>query len=303
MTENVAPLVSVVIPTYNHARFLGRALQSVLDQTYTHWEAIVIDNHSTDNTDEIMASFADPRIAYLKIHNNGVIAASRNAGIRAAKGEWVAFLDSDDWWTADKLQTCFDSIDGQVDLVYHDLQIVSDQPRRIRSKKIMKSWQVKAPVLIDLLVRGNAIATSSVVVRIKLLDQLNGMNESPEMVAAEDYNTWMCIAQLTDKFIYLPYNLGFYLTHSQGVSQKDMSIPGRAAASEFIRYLDEKQQMKLEANFRFTTGRFYYLLGNYIKANNNLWFAMLHGRSEIVIKCLWMIVMSQLLKTKLLLIK
>ena len=64
------PLVSVVIPTYNHGHFLGRALQSVLDQTYTNWEAIVIDNHSTDNTDEIVQSFTDPRISLLKINNN-----------------------------------------------------------------------------------------------------------------------------------------------------------------------------------------------------------------------------------------
>ena len=85
MNETAAPLVSVVIPTFNHASYLARALQSVLDQTYTNWEAIVIDNHSTDKTDEVMASFADPRIIYLKIHNNGVIAESRNVGIRAAK--------------------------------------------------------------------------------------------------------------------------------------------------------------------------------------------------------------------------
>ena len=70
MNDTATPLVSVVIPTYNHARYLGRALQSVLDQTYVNWEAIVIDNHSTDNSDEVTARFIDPRITYLKIHNN-----------------------------------------------------------------------------------------------------------------------------------------------------------------------------------------------------------------------------------------
>ena len=120
MNDTAAPLVSVVIPTFNQASYLGRALQSVLDQTYTNWEAIVIDNHSTDNTDELMTSFADPRIIYLKIHYNGVIAASRNLGIRAAKCEWIAFLDSDDWWRLDKLQVVFDCINDKVDLVYHD---------------------------------------------------------------------------------------------------------------------------------------------------------------------------------------
>src|SRR3990172_8575884 len=122
------PLVSVVIPTYNHARFLGRALQSVLDQTYTNWEAIVIDNHSQDNTDEIVDSFRDPRIILLTIYNNGVIAASRNMGIRAAKGEWIAFLDSDDWWTPNKIQVCLEQINDKVDLVYHSLKLVSETP-------------------------------------------------------------------------------------------------------------------------------------------------------------------------------
>ncbi len=126
MIEAGSSLVSVVIPTYNHARFLGRALQSVLDQTYTNWEAIVVDNHSQDNTDEVVQRFACGRFTLLKIHNNGVIAASRNMGIRAAKGEWIAFLDSDDWWKPNKLQVCFEHINNNVDLVYHRLKLVGD---------------------------------------------------------------------------------------------------------------------------------------------------------------------------------
>ena len=222
MNDRVPLLVSVVIPSYNHARYLGRALQSVLDQTYTNWEEIVIDNHSTDNTDEGMTIFTDPRITYLKIQNNGVIAASRNVGIRAAKGEWIAFLDSDDWWTEDKLQLCFSYINDKVDLVYHDLEIVSDK-HKLFSRKIIKSRQVKPPVLIDLLLKGNAIVNSSVVVRRSLLEQIGGINESVEMIAAEDYNTWLRIAQLTAQFVYLPRILGYYLTHNQSISQMALS--------------------------------------------------------------------------------
>ena len=105
------PFVSVVIPTYNHAKFLGRALQSVLDQTYPSWEALVIDNHSQDDTNEVVKSFDDPRIRLLKIHNHGVIAASRNLGMREANGEWIAFLDSDDFWYPKKLETIMTAID------------------------------------------------------------------------------------------------------------------------------------------------------------------------------------------------
>lgn len=289
MNDNATPLVSVVIPTYNHARYLGRALQSVRDQTYMNWEAIVIDNHSTDNTDEVMASFTDPRIIYLKIHNNGVIAASRNVGIRAAKGEWIAFLDSDDWWTADKLQACFDCINDRVDLVYHDLEIVADQPRLFR-RKIIKSWQVKPPVLIDLMARGSAIATSSVVVRTKLLMQLKGMNESHDMVAAEDYNTWLRIAQLTDGFRYVSKQLGFYQLHNQGVSRKDMSVPAQHAAAEFIDLLSPQQKNKFLANLKYTKGRFDYLSGNSAIAKQNLLFSLRHGRISVKLKSALMLI-------------
>jgi glycosyltransferase involved in cell wall biosynthesis len=291
MNDNSNPLVSVVIPTYNHARYLRRALQSVIDQTYINWEAIVIDNHSNDSTDEVMASFAGPRITYLKIHNNGVIAASRNAGIRKAKGEWIAFLDSDDWWTADKLKICCESINHKVDFIYHDLKIISDQPRFFRPKKI-KSWQVEPLVLIDLMTRGNAIATSSVLVRKKLLQQLNGMSENTDLVATEDYNTWLRIAQLTNYFRYVPKKLGFYQLHNQGVSQKDMSIPVQHAVADFIDFLNPAQKNNFLANLRYARGRFYYLAGNYNEAKESLFFAIKHGKSMTVLKALWMIILS-----------
>jgi glycosyltransferase involved in cell wall biosynthesis len=68
-------MVSVVIPSYNHAHFLKKALQSIIDQKYTNWEAVVVDNHSEDNTDDVVSSFKDKRIKLLKIHNKGVIAS------------------------------------------------------------------------------------------------------------------------------------------------------------------------------------------------------------------------------------
>ena len=288
MNNSANPLVSVVIPSYNHGRFLGRALQSVLDQTYTNWEAIVIDNHSTDNTDEVMARFADPRITYLKIHNNGVIAVSRNAGIREAKGVWVAFLDSDDWWTNDKLNVCIDYMDDKVDFIYHDLEIIVDQQRTFR-RKLIKSRQVKTPVLLDLLSRGNVIVNSSVVVRKKSLEKIGGINESKEMVAAEDYNTWLRIAQLSNLFVYLPRRLGYYLQHNNNISQKDMSLPGRCAVAEFNGLLSVQQKLKQEANFRYTSGRFNYLKGNYKIAKEDLFIVLRSGQIKFLLKSLWII--------------
>lgn len=293
MNDQVTPLVSVVIPSYNHGRYLGRTLQSVIDQTYKNWEVIVIDNHSTDNTDEIMANLASPRIKYLKINNKGVIAASRNMGIRAAKGELIAFLDSDDWWTNNKLEVCLSCINEKTDLIYHDMEIIDGKSWPIR-KRLISSWQVKKPVLIDLLVKGNAIVNSSVVVRKNLLEKIGGITENTEMIAVEDYNTWLHIAKLTNQFVYLPHKLGYYLIHSQSVSKKDMSVPARCAVNEFLYMLTEKQKNKLEAKFKYTSGRYYYLKGEVVASRSNLWFSLRYGGLIIKLKSLIMLLRKSL---------
>ena len=87
------PTVTVVIPTYNHAEFLKKCLQSVLDQTFGEWEAVVVNNFSEDNTIEIVNSYQDPRIRLVNFRNNGIIAASRNEGVRRSKADLVAFLE------------------------------------------------------------------------------------------------------------------------------------------------------------------------------------------------------------------
>ena len=217
MSNSSEPLISIIIPTYNHSRYLGRALQSIYDQTYGNWEAIIIDNHSTDDTCDVVKKFDDPRVSYLKIHNGGIIAASRNMGINAAKGNWLAFLDSDDWWSADKLEICSKYIDHNLDLVHHDLDVVYDQPSLFR-RHVTCSRQLKSPMLKDLLIKGNAIVNSTVIVRKKLLTKVGGISEDKNMVASEDYNTWLRIAALTERFRYIPKSLGCYQVHSNGVS-------------------------------------------------------------------------------------
>ncbi len=97
-------LVSIITPSYNTARFIAETINSALAQTYTNWEMIIVDDCSTDNTDEIVAGFADPRIRYLKNEKNSGAAFSRNRALREARGRWVAFLDSDDLWAPDKLE-------------------------------------------------------------------------------------------------------------------------------------------------------------------------------------------------------
>lgn len=98
-------LVSIIMPSYNTADFIAETIRSVLSQTYENWELIIVDDCSTDNTDDIVAEFlSDDRICYIKNEHNSGAAVSRNRALREAKGKWIAFLDSDDLWESDKLR-------------------------------------------------------------------------------------------------------------------------------------------------------------------------------------------------------
>jgi len=98
------PLVSVVVPVYNVERYVAAAIQSVLDQTYDTFELLLIDDGSPDRSVAICQQFTDPRIRLLRQENRG-LSGARNTGIREAKGEYVAFLDSDDQWQPQKLRS------------------------------------------------------------------------------------------------------------------------------------------------------------------------------------------------------
>mgnify|MGYP002761638084 CR=1 FL=1 len=97
-------LVSIIMPSWNTARFIRESIDSVRNQTYTNWELLIVDDCSTDNTDEIVASYSDERIRYFKNEKNSGAALTRNRAMREARGEWIAFLDSDDLWTTEKLE-------------------------------------------------------------------------------------------------------------------------------------------------------------------------------------------------------
>ena len=102
--------VSVLIPAYNQAKYLGKAIQSVLDQTFTNFELIIVNDGSSDGTDDIVKSFVDPRIKYIVHDQNKGLAATRNTGIRASSGEFVAFLDLDDFFHPEKLKIYMDYV-------------------------------------------------------------------------------------------------------------------------------------------------------------------------------------------------
>lgn len=100
----MSQLVSVVMPTYNCGHFIRESIDSVLTQTYTNWELLIVDDCSSDNTAELVKSFNDPRIHYQCNEHNFGAAITRNIALKIAKGHWIAFLDSDDLWESTKLE-------------------------------------------------------------------------------------------------------------------------------------------------------------------------------------------------------
>ena len=218
MIEDAAPLVSIVIPTYNHAHYLGRALQSVLDQTYKNWEAIIIDNHSTDNTDAVTASFSDSRFVYLKIRNGGIIAASRNAGIRAANGKWIAFLDSDDYWYPSRLETVISHIkyDNTIDVFStNEVQVDLTEGR----SRLLKYGPYCTNFYEVLLTEGNKVSTSATLVKSKFLSDSGILfREDSRFVTVEDYDFWMLLAKVGAKFHFISTFEGEATIHPTNLS-------------------------------------------------------------------------------------
>lgn len=143
-------LVSIIMPSWNTAKFIAESIQCVLDQTYEDWELLIVDDCSTDNTDEVVRPFlSDSRIKYLHNEKNSGAALTRNKAMREAQGEWIAFLDSDDLWTSDKLekQIRFMQNHSYV-LSYHEYEKIDEEdnplsiyvsgPKTVNKKKMYR---------------------------------------------------------------------------------------------------------------------------------------------------------------------
>jgi len=263
------PVISVVIPTYNRANDLKRALNSVQAQTFTNWELIVVDNHSVDDTDQVVNDFNDSRIRLFKVHNNGVIAASRNVGIREASGEYIAFLDSDDWWKPEKLRLSLDALNAGADIVYHDLLVVSKVEQRIFLKKAITRGLTR-PVFDNLLSTGNCINNSSVVVKKSILISIGGISEDHDLIAAEDYDCWLRVAQKTEKFSRIPKSLGYYWMGGGNISNPERTVASIDAIVQ--RYINSKSRESTGGVLwiHYSRGRAYYLLCNWKMAKKYL---------------------------------
>lgn len=209
-----SPKVSVIIPTYNSAHFIIEAVDSVLAQTFTDFEVLVVDDGSKDNTKEVLTEKYGDSIQYFYKENGGVSKA-RNFGIENANGKYVAFLDSDDAWIPEKLEKQITALEKNSEnkACYSSFYLCDEN---LNPTGINPSDR-KADALTDLLLIGNVVATPSTVIAEKeLFQQVGGFDDQLSQCA--DWEMWIRLATKTE-FIYIDEPLLKYRIHGANMSK------------------------------------------------------------------------------------
>lgn len=209
MKEN---LVSIITPVYNAESFLFETIKSVINQTYVNWEAIFVDDCSTDNSANLIKQFAqeDTRIKYIKLSENSGAAVARNTKNENAKGRFIAFLDSDDKWKEDKLKNQLKFMaDRGVGFTYTNYNMISEDGEELRST-------IKLPEKLNYngLLKNTAIACSSVVIDRKII----GDFRMPNVRKGQDTATWLMILRKYEYAYLIDEVLGSYRQVQNSIS-------------------------------------------------------------------------------------
>lgn len=215
--ETTSNLVSVVMPAYNCDRFIGAAIESVLGQTHTSHEVIVVDDGSTDNTVQIVKGFGD-KVKLIEQSHSGLPAVARNRAIAASTGGYIAFLDADDLWEPEKLARQIAIFEQHPDVglvcgnAYHLRPEISDK----KTDLYLKPRQGSSGSVMGDLLRDNFVITSTVMVERELLDQTGFFCEEPWARAIEDYDLWLRAAAMSQLF-YLDMPLAVYRDQTDSI--------------------------------------------------------------------------------------
>lgn len=183
------PYISVIIPTHNRVKVLRRAVDSVLGQSYSRWELIVVDDGSTDDTSLYLNELAShPKVACLR-HENAGVSSARNRGVERAQGEWIAFLDSDDEWLPQKLELqveCLHQNSGH--MITHGEEIWIRNGVRVNP---MKKHQKSGGDLFERSLQLCCISPSTVMIHRSVFDEVGAFRE--DFPVCEDYDLWLRI--------------------------------------------------------------------------------------------------------------
>ena len=215
--ENLmTPKVSVIIATYNRANYIHEAIDSVLKQSYSNWEIVIIDDASEDTTGEIVRKYRekDPRIFYYKNQKNLGIAKTRNKGLELARGEYIAPLDSDDiWLDKDKLKKQVEFLDANPDYAMLGGGIMHIDAQSKPIKKVL--FPVYDSVIRNIILQFNPFAQSTLLFRKSAALEVGGY--STEYKVADDYDLWLKIG-MKYKFTNIPQVLSGYRIHGGNIT-------------------------------------------------------------------------------------
>ncbi len=214
------PLVSIVTPMFNAEAYVSQTIESVLSQTYSNWEMIIVDNYSTDKSKEIVHEYCkkDNRIKLVKLdYNSGGPARPRNVGIKNSKGDFIAYLDADDLWQKDKLEKQLNFFQNNPDvyLCYSTYQLINENSTKL-DVMLEKRKKSNGCTFESLFLSFNFIPSASVM--IKIYDkEVIFFDENPKLVAAEDFDLWLRIAK-SKKIGFIDEPLLLYRIHENNTS-------------------------------------------------------------------------------------
>lgn len=248
---------SVVIPTYNRAPLLKRCLKSLEEQSFKDFEVLVCDDGSTDETKSVVDSFASVlNIKYIWNENWGGPARPRNIGIANSSGQWVCFLDSDDWWYKGKLQKVFEYTE-EYDFIYHDLDVYNTE---LNQKTNAVGFAGEKDFFLNLMLEGNFISNSSVSIKKDVLDKVGCFSEDRRIIGSEDFDLWLSISSATDNMKYIDESLGGYEVGGGGhLDSFDIKLIRRLEViySKYLGLLNKKERGLATGRIAYRNGIIY----------------------------------------------
>ena len=209
-------LVSIIMPTYNCAKFIGKTIESVIAQTYENWELIIIDDCSKDNTEEVVSEYKDNRIKYHRLENNSGAAVARTEAMKKASGRYMAFLDSDDLWKKDKLETQLEFMNkNNYNFTCTEYEQIDEEGNKLNKVIKVKKRADYNRILLDC-----PVGNSTVMYNVEKL----GKFEVPNIRKRNDDALWLQILK-KEKYIYgMPDILMEYRIRSNSISSNKLSL-------------------------------------------------------------------------------
>ncbi|MGZ3612113.1 MAG: glycosyltransferase family 2 protein [Ktedonobacteraceae bacterium] len=276
------PMVSIVIPCYNYGHFLSETLESVLAQTWQHWECIVVDDGSIDNTAQVAGIFQnrDPRIKYIHQHNQGVSAA-RNAGINACRGNYIQLLDADDKLEVQKLekQVAYLERHPGVDIVYSDVRYFQENKlvlnADISKRRAFPLVSGAGDEIVLSFIRRNIMVINAPLVKISVFKNIGPFNQS--LVGHEDWEYWLRCALAGRRFSYQDDESTHALVRVHPKSATQNVLPmliTNLLVREYLQTFQLTPDLHKENNYRI--GMQHAKLAKYEISNGNFSYGIKH---------------------------